>query len=358
MAERAPNMVVTTTVKALVLKAYGELAVEERPEPPIGPADVLVRVMACGICGSDVHGLDGSTGRRRPPVVMGHEASGVVERLGARVAGLQTGDRVTFDSTIYNPESFFSRRGLVNLCDDRRVLGVSCEDYRQDGAFAELVAVPAHIVYPLPAGMSFEQAAMVEPVSVAVHARRLTPLAAGDSAVVFGAGLIGLMLVQVLRAAGVRRVVAVDIEDHRLALARELGASDVCHSGRADAVQAVRALTGGRGADVAFEAVGIEPTVRAAVAAVRKGGCVTLVGNLAPEVPLPLQSVVTRQIRLQGSCASSGEYPECLDLIASGRVEVDRFISATGPLEEGAAWFDRLYRKEPGLMKVLLKPNA
>ena len=166
------------------------------------------------------------------------------------------------------------------------------------------------------------------------------------------------MLVQVLRAAGVRRVVAVDIEDDRLALARELGASDVCHSGRADAAQAVRALTDGRGADVAFEAVGIEPTVRAAVAAVRKGGCVTLVGNLAPEVALPLQSVVTRQIRLQGSCASSGEYPECLDLIASGRVEVDRFISATAPLEEGAAWFDRLYRKEPRLMKVLLKPNA
>ena len=345
-------------MKALVLKAYGELEMQERPEPAVGPGDVLVRVMACGICGSDVHGLDGSTGRRRPPVVMGHEAAGVVERVGAGVSTVRAGDRVTMDSTIYNPDSFFSRRGLVNLCDDRRVLGVSCEDYRQDGAFAELVAVPAHIVYRLPAGMTYEQAAMVEPVSVAVHARRLTPLAPEDVVVVFGAGLIGLMLVQVLKAAPVKLIVAADLEDDRLAVAKELGAAHVVNSGARDVGAAVRALTEGRGADAAFEAVGIEPTVRGAISAVRKGGSVTLVGNLSPDVSIPLQSVVSRQIRLQGSCASSGEYPECLELIASGQVQVDRFISATAPLEDGPQWFDRLHRKEPGLIKVLLRPNA
>src|SRR6266446_9589216 len=169
-------------MKALVLKAYGQLEVRDVPPPGIGPRDVLVRVMACGICGSDVHGMDGSTGRRIPPIVMGHEAAGLVERVGAQVTSFAAGDRVTFDSTIYNPESFFSRRGLVNLCDDRRVLGVSCEDYRQDGAFAELVAVPSHILYSLPPGMTFEQAAMVEPVSIAVHARNLTPIEGGDTA--------------------------------------------------------------------------------------------------------------------------------------------------------------------------------
>src|SRR5436309_15776360 len=161
-------------MKALVLKEYNRFDFEDVPKPQPAASEVLVAVKACGICGSDVHGLDGSTGRRRPPVIMGHEASGVVERVGAGVSAARAGDRVTFDSTIYNPESFFSRRGLTNLCDDRRVLGVSCEDYRRDGAFAELVAVPAHIVYRLPAGMTYEQAAMVEPVSVAVHARRLT----------------------------------------------------------------------------------------------------------------------------------------------------------------------------------------
>ena len=344
-------------MKALMLKAYGQLEVQDVPPPGVGPRDVLVRVMACGICGSDVHGMDGSTGRRIPPIVMGHEAAGLVERVGAHVTSFAAGDRVTFDSTIYNPESFFSRRGLVNLCDDRRVLGVSCEDYRQDGAFAELVAVPSHILYSLPPGMTFEQAAMVEPVSIAVHARNLTPIEGGDTALVFGTGLIGLMMVQVLRQTAVARMVAVDVDDGRLALAAELGADHVLNSAAADVAAAVRALTEGRGADVAFEAVGLEATVRAAVLAVRKGGSVTLIGNLAKDVSLPLQAVVTRQIRLQGSCASNGEYPECLELIASGKVNVDRFISAIAPLEEGPRWFDRLHRREPGLLKVLLKPN-
>jgi len=344
-------------VKALVLKAYGQLEVQDLPPPGIGPRDVLVRVMACGICGSDVHGMDGSTGRRIPPIVMGHEAAGLVERVGDQVTSFSAGDRVTFDSTIYNPESFFSRRGQVNLCDDRRVLGVSCEDYRQNGAFAELVAVPSHILYSLPPGMTFEQAAMVEPVSIAVHARNLTPIEGGDTALVFGTGLIGLMMVQVLRHTAVARIVAVDVDDARLALAAELGADHVLNSAATDVAAAMRALTGGRGADVAFEAVGLEATVRAAVLAVRKGGSVTLIGNLAKDVSLPLQAVVTRQIRLQGSCASSGEYPECLELIASGKVNVDRFISATAPLEEGPRWFDRLHRREAGLLKVLLKPN-
>ncbi len=345
-------------MKALVLTAYKEFEVQDMPEPDVGARDVLVRVAACGICGSDVHGMDGSTGRRRPPIVMGHEASGVIERVGPDVRDYRVGDRVTFDSTIYNPDSFFSRRGLINLCDDRRVLGVSCEDYRQHGAFAELVAVPSHILYALPPAMTFEQAALVEPVSIAVHARHLTPIEPGDTAIVFGAGLIGVMTVQVLKNTPAKQIIAVDIDAGKLAVAREVGATHVINSASGDVAAQVKDLTEGRGADVAFEAVGIEATVRAAVASVRKGGTVTLVGNLAKDVSIPLQAVVTRQIRLQGSCASSGEYPECLDLISSGKVDVDRFISATAPLEDGASWFDRLHKREPGLMKVVLKPNG
>jgi L-iditol 2-dehydrogenase len=344
-------------MKALVLKAYHQLELQDVPDPSMGPRDVLVEVKVCGICGSDVHGIDGSTGRRRPPVIMGHEAAGVVVDIGSEVRGLSKGDRVTLDSTISNPDSFFSRRGLRNLCDDRRVLGVSCEDYTQQGAFAERVAVPAHITYPLPATMSFEQAAMVEPVSIAVHARNLTPIEPSDTAVVFGAGLIGLMVVQVVRSAGLERVIAVDIDDERLAVAHAVGASHILNSGRDEVAARVQALTGGRGADVAFEAVGIEPTIRAAIASVRKGGTVTLIGNLAAEVSVPLISMVTRQVRLQGSCASNGEYPESLELIASGKVAVDRFISAVAPLAEGPQWFDRLYRRERGLLKVLLAPT-
>jgi L-iditol 2-dehydrogenase len=345
-------------MKALVLTAYKEFELQDVPEPQVGPRDVLIRVKACGICGSDVHGMDGSTGRRRPPIVMGHEAAGTVEKLGSEVTGYQLGDRVTFDSTIYNPDSFFSKKGMINLCDDRRVLGVSCEDYRQHGAFAELVSVPSHIMYALPPGMTYEQAAMVEPVSIAVHAKHLTPIVDGDTALVFGTGLIGLMTIQVLKQTPAKQIIAVDVDEGKLAVAREMGAHHTFNPKTTDIPTAVKALTQGRGADVALECVGIEATVRSAVLSVRKGGTVTLVGNLAKDISLPLQAVVTRQIRLQGSCASSGEYPECLDLISSGKVNVDRFISATAPLQDGPGWFDRLYKQEPGLMKVLLKPNG
>ena len=137
-------------MKALVLEAYHRFEYKDVPEPEVGPEDVLIAVKACGICGSDVHGMDGSTGRRRPPVIMGHEASGVIVACGDDVAGWQRGDRVTFDSTIYCGRCHFCRTGRANLCDDRRVLGVSCEDYRRHGAFADFVAVPQHILYRLP----------------------------------------------------------------------------------------------------------------------------------------------------------------------------------------------------------------
>jgi len=343
-------------MKALVLREYMKLVHEDIPRPEIAPDEVLVKVEACGICGSDVHGLDGSTGRRQPPLVMGHEASGVVAEAGPAVAGWAIGDRVTFDSTIYRLDDWYTRRGLYNLSDGRMVLGVSPGEYRRHGAFAEYVAVPQHILYRVPETVSFEQAAMVEPVAVAAHAVSLTPVAVGDTAVVVGVGMIGLCLVQVLRAAGCARVFAVDLEAGKLELARKLGADAVLDPQKTDVAKAVAEATEGRGADVAFEAVGITATVKTAIAAARRGGTVTLVGNLSPLVELPLQAVVTRQLRLQGSCAIAGEYPAALSMIERGVVNVDAMRSAVAPLSEGAAWFDRLYKKEPGLMKVILKP--
>ena len=141
-------------MKALVLKAYNQFVYEEVPMPEVGPEDVLVEVKACGICGSDVHGMDGSTGRRKPPIIMGHEASGVIAELGAGVRGWRRGDRVTFDSTIYRLDDWYTRRGLFNLGDERRVLGVSCDEYRRDGAFAQFIAVPGHILYRIPEGVT------------------------------------------------------------------------------------------------------------------------------------------------------------------------------------------------------------
>jgi L-iditol 2-dehydrogenase len=343
-------------LKALVLKEYHRFVLDEVPVPPIAADEVLVRVKACGICGSDVHGMDGSTGRRRPPVIMGHEAAGTIAETGPAVSGWKPGDRVTFDSTISCGACRHCRRGEINLCDNRRVLGVSCAEYRRDGAFAEFVAVPARTLYRLPDSLPFEEAALVESLSIAVHAAGRFPLSLGDTALVVGTGTIGLLAIQALKARGCSLVAAADVAPERLAEARRLGADAGIDTRTADAAVEMKRLTDGRGADVAVEAVGLPATVRMAVESVRKGGAIALVGNFSPEVALPLQSVVTREITLYGSCASNGEYPACLDLMAGRRIDVRSLISAVAPLAEGPSWFKRLYDREPGLLKVILAP--
>ena len=343
-------------MKALVLTEYNCLKYMDVPEPSIGPEEVLVEVKACGICGSDVHGVDGSTGRRIPPIIMGHEAAGVVARVGTAVSGLRPGDRVTFDSMICCGRCPFCRQGASNLCDRRQVLGVSCPEFRREGAFAELVAVPQHIVYPLPPELSFERAAMAEPLSVAVHAVNRLQLRLGETAVVFGAGIIGLLAIQALRAAGCGRLFAVDVRQERLELAQRLGADCALCAQGSDVAAEIRRLTGGTGADVAIEAVGVPQTVAQAINSVRKGGRVALVGNVSPQAELPLQAVVTREVTLLGCCASAGEYPACLEMIARGRIDVDPLLSAVAPLAEGAQWFQRLRDPKEKLLKVVLVP--
>ncbi len=344
-------------MKAMLLSAYKQLELTEMPRPEIGPRDVLVSVQACGICGSDIHGYDGSTGRRVPPLVMGHEAAGVIEEVGKDVQRFRPGQRVTFDSTISCGYCEYCRRGEINLCDNRRVLGVSCGEYRQHGAFAQYVVVPENIVYELPDGLPFEHAAMIEAVSIAVHAANRTPVALGQSCVVVGTGMIGLLVVQAMRKAGCGRIVAVDLDPGKLQLAGELGADALVNAAEEDVPARVRELTGGQGADVAVEVVGASATVQTAIHSLRKGGHLTLVGNLSPNIEVPLQSIVTRELTLYGSCASRGEYPQCIDLMNRGEIQVEPLISLRAPLEQGPALFERLYAGEPGLMKVILQPN-
>jgi L-iditol 2-dehydrogenase len=344
-------------MKSLLLSAYNQLEISEMPVPAVGAGDVLVRVEACGICGSDVHGYDGSSGRRIPPIVMGHEAAGTVAAVGAGVEGYSAGDRVTFDSTVYCGECAFCKRGEMNLCDNRQVIGVSCGDYRRHGAFAEYVVVPQRILYHLPEGISFAEAAMLEAASVALHGVRLSGAAGGETALVIGAGMIGLLTLQAARAAGCARVLIADVDETRLNMAKQVGADEVLHASGADLLAQVMKLTERRGVDLVFEAVGRNETVAGAVDCTRKGGTATLIGNIQPEVTLPLQKVVTRQLRLQGSCASSGEYPQAIELIASGKINVKPLITAIAPLEEGPRWFERLHAREPNLMKVILTPG-
>ena len=344
-------------MKALVLTAPSQLEFTDFPKPIPADDEVLLHIHACGICGSDIHGWDGSTGRRRPPLIMGHEAAGEIVAVGPRVERWRLGDRVTFDSTISCGACPYCARGEVNLCDHRRVVGVAPVEYRQHGAFAEFLAVPARILYALPNGLTYQQAAMVEPVSIAIHAVQRVRLAPNATAVVVGAGMIGLFVIQALRWAGASRIIAVDLADNRLALARELGATDTLRSDLMEVPAEVARLTGGSGADVALEVVGVSATLNLAIASVRRGGSVVLVGNLAAKTDFPLQAVVTRELTLHGTCGSAGEYPLCLDLIARGVIRVEPMISAVAPLVDGAAWFEKLSAKDGAkFMKVILAP--
>lgn len=329
-------------MKALQLVAPSTLAVVELPEPEPGPGEVRLRVKACGICGSDLHGLDGSSGRRIPPLVMGHEASGIIDAIGGGVTAWNAGDRVTFDSTVWCGECDWCQSGRVNLCDSRQVVGVACSEFRRDGAFAEKVIVPDRILHRLPDGLPFEVAAFAEPVGVALHAVARAGEVTGRTVLVVGAGLIGLLVIQALRRAGAGMILAVDLDESRLALARELGANISIVAGNSVPLEV----------DIAMEVVGAAPTVDLAVRSVRKGGRVVLVGNLAPSVPLPLQLVVTREIEVHGTCAIAGEYPEALAALAAGEIRVEPLISATVPLTEGVTAFGMA--SAPGALKVLL----
>ena len=343
-------------MKALVLEEYNKLIYKDVDIPKVMPDEVLIHVKACGICGSDVHGMDGSTGRRQPPVIMGHEASGVIVETGQEVTSWKKGDRVTFDSTVYPLNDWYTLKGRYNLSEGREVIGVSPVEYKRHGAFAEYLAVPQHILYKIPENVSFEQAAMVEPAAVAAHAVRLSDIKAGDSALVFGTGMIGTFIISILKAAGALPVIAADIDNEKLKMATMYGADMVINSGKQSVSSIVREHTKGRGADFGFEAIGISETVNTLINALRKGATAVLVGNITPTIDFPLQKIVTSEIKLQGSCAINGEYEIVLDLIANGSLKVDGMISAVAPLSEGAEWFRKLYHKEENLNKVILVP--
>jgi L-iditol 2-dehydrogenase len=342
-------------MKVLMLTAPSAFDWVDFPDPAPAPGQVLIDLRACGICGSDIHGMNGLSGRRIAPIIMGHEAAGTISAIGTGVTGWNIGDRVTFDSTEFCGECPSCLTGNVNLCSDRKVLGVSCADYRRHGCFAEKIALPTRILHRIPDDLSFEHAAFAEPVAIALHAVNLAPPATDEPALVVGAGLIGLLVIQALKARGWKHVTAVDLDPKRLDLARQLGADETYDARQENLAAHFRQLHSD-GFGVSFEVVGAAAPVDLAIRSVCKGGTVVLVGNLQPSVPFPLQEIVTRQISIHGSCACAGEYPEAIQRIRDGSIRVDPLTSACVPLADGAAWFARLADNREGLLKVILQP--
>jgi L-iditol 2-dehydrogenase len=343
-------------LKALIYTKPYCFEYSDFPDPEVDDDEVLIRVKACGICGSDVQGFTGKTGRRIPPLIMGHEAAGIVEETGENVKGFEKGDRVCFDSTVYCNKCRPCRKGFYNRCESRQVLGVSTPEFKRHGAFAEYVAVPWWIVSKIPDTMSFTQAALLEPVSISTHAGNRAPISTNDTVVVIGAGTIGLFILQAARLRGAARVFVADINEFRLDLARKLGADKVINSLKSDLREMVFKETEKKGADVTFEAVGYAQTFLDGVSIIKTGGHLVAVGNLEKAAEFNLQELVARELTFTGSYASSGEFRDCIDLVASGKINVEPLISDVLPLEDGPGAFERLLKAEENLLKIVLEP--
>jgi L-iditol 2-dehydrogenase len=340
-------------MKALVFRGPGSMPLEDRADPHAGPGEAVVRVRASGICGSDVHGFGGSTGRRRIGVVMGHEAAGDVIEVGPSVTSVSTGDRVVLRSILSCGRCDRCRHGNPNLCLERQGMGMHF-----DGAYADRIVVRESLLVALPDMVSYEEGALVEPLAVALHAVNITPFELMDSVVIVGAGPIGLLTLLAARRRGAGSIIVTDRDPHRLDVARHLGADEAIDVRDADPLAAVEAATHGRGADAVFEAVGIAATVAQSIAVARPGGQVTWIGNSAPEVELPMQELVTKGLTVRGAYGFIDEFEQAADALATGRIDAGRLIELVAPLEDGEDLFRQLAAGSLSAVKVVLTPTA
>lgn len=346
-------------MKALVYQGPNELEYTDYPDPKPGPKDVLLRVRVVGICGSDVHGYMGITGRRIPPMIMGHEISGDIVAVGDSVTKFKVGDRVAIDPIICCNECDFCLSGNTNICKNRRVIGVSMQDETINGAMAEYIAAPEHVAIEIPDDLSYEQGALVDPLAVAVHGVRMAGDLNGKKVAVLGAGQIGLFAMQACKAFGAEIVTAIDLIDDRLSLAKELGADEVLNAKNLakkneDFKQSCQAAGG---FDAVIEAVGVEATVQQAIYLAKSGGTVVLMGLGQKDVSIDAHHVVENEITLRGTYIFvEKDGADAIKLLQEGSVSIDKMVDCIEPLEKGPDLFKTLAREDGSLFKVLMKP--
>lgn len=350
-------------MKALRWHARQDVRLDEVSEPTATPGEVVVRIAACGICGSDLHEyLHGPlyipktphplTGVA-PPVTLGHEFSGRVVEVGAGVSALRTGDRVTVNPCLLCGECRWCRRGQPNYCARLGCLGLS-----RDGGLAPLVRVPAYGCHVLPADVEDEQGASVEPLAVTVHAYRRARLVGGERVAVVGAGSIGLLMLQVLRAKGAGWVAVVEPREERRALAHELGADATIDPEAEDPARAVAQLTEDERVAATFECVGSAPAFHTAQRLAGKGGRIVVVGLVPEPVPTSLLGLLAHEKEIVGSSAYVDEFPEAIDLLQQRRVRIDRLVTARLPLADALPrGLQALLRREERHVKILITPT-
>ncbi|MGQ9631338.1 MAG: NAD(P)-dependent alcohol dehydrogenase [bacterium] len=343
-------------MRAAFLYGPKDLRVERIDIPKVRDDEVLVRVEANGICGSDVHFfLEGKLGPFvvDRPYIPGHESSGIVVELGKKVRGLRTGDRVVIEPGIACRRCELCKRGRYNLCPD--VVFLSAPPV--NGTFAEFVAVPSDFVFKIPDSMDIIQGSMIEPTAVGVHAANRAGIQAGMSVAVLGVGPIGLLTLQCARAYGAADVFAVDVVEHRLNLAEELGATQTIDASRVDPVRAILDATGGRGADVVLETAGNVETTRQTVDVAKRGGVVVQVGwpGLS-EVPYKLEIIMEKELDVRGINRYANAYPRAIELVSAGRVKVSPLITHKFELDSVKEAFEFVAAKRDNVIKAVVTP--
>jgi L-iditol 2-dehydrogenase len=301
----------------------GKIVFSQVPKPQVNPGEVLIEVKTCGVCGSDVHVWRGKHPFTSYPIIQGHEFAGLIASVGKGVAGLSPGRKVTVEPSLVCGKCYPCRHGKYNICDNLKVMG-----FQTDGCHRNFFAVPAQKVIPLPDEMSFEAGAMVEPTAVGVHAVKKAALKEGSTAVILGAGPIGLLTMQVAKGLGAAKVMITDIVDFRLEAARRLGADCVVNAYHQDIPTAVNQEFGKDGADLIFECVGAEQALETAIQTARKGSRIIVVGVVGGRPPLSIGLLQDRELEMIGTLMYMQEdFLTAIELINSGKVTPEEMIT-------------------------------
>lgn len=349
-------------MKAAVWYGNKDIRLEDRPIDELGSDEVQIKVMAVGICGTDMHEWWAGpifmpvdephplTGKKAP-LTAGHEFSGVISAVGSAVKDFKVGDRVTSDSATWCGVCENCQKGWHSLCEKVAFLGLS-----RDGAFAEFVNVPAAPVVKLPDNVSFEWGAMVEPFAVAVHAHRRARTQVGENLVVIGAGTIGLMAIHVAKIAGVGKIFAVEVSEKRKAAAAALGAI-VLDPSKDDVEAAVLSQTGNRGADIVMEIVGKQETVDLALSLPCTRGRVVIVGIFEEPITVDWNKIVMNELEVLGHLNNGGEIPQVIELMADGRLDAEPFITGRIGLSEVVEKGYEELISDKSHIKILVDPS-
>ena len=344
-------------MKAAVLKKPMEVEIEYRPVPVPGPGEVLIKVMAVGVCGSDVHyyksGRIGSFVVEKP-IILGHECSGIIVAVGENVTRFKVGDRVAVEPGVTCGKCKYCKTGRYNLCPD--VVFQATPPY--DGAFVQYFTHRQDFVYPIPDHLTFEEAALIEPFSVGLHAASRADIKPGATVAIFGLGPVGLMAVVAARAFGASNVIATDLEDVRLNAAKSVGASLVFNAKRHDVVKEIMDYTNGYGVDVAIEAAGHPTTLQNALASLCRGGKLMIVGLPAQDnIPLNIPSIADKELYIYGIFRYANTYQRAIDILASGIADTSALITGKYSLDETARALEEARSNKANNIKIMVYPN-